>query len=103
MHGSGRPRWVVERTLACSSSWVPKPIRPAPVSSLVTTEDRLRRPVPPRAVEQAFQPGVERGQVGVPPEQGIATGQFLTVAEGKLGGHVGRVGRVEARQQLISC
>jgi hypothetical protein len=43
-------------------------------------------------VEQSFEPrGVKRGQVGVQPEQGIATGQLLTVAERKLGGHVGRV------------
>jgi hypothetical protein len=48
--------------------------------------------MPPRAVEQSFEPhGVKRSQIGVQSEQGIATGQLLTVAERKLCGHVGWV------------
>jgi hypothetical protein len=67
-------------------------LRPEPVSSLVSPDDGLRRPVPPRRVEQSFEPrGVKRGQVCIQSEQGIATGQLLTVAESKFGGHVGWV------------
>src|SRR5918995_299550 len=62
------------------------------VSSLVSTDDSLRRPVPPRGVEQSLEPrGVKRGQVGVEPDQDIETGQSLTVAESELCGHVGWV------------
>jgi hypothetical protein len=57
-----------------------------------TAHDSLRRPVPPCAAEQSFEPrGVKRGQVCVKPDQNITTGQLLTVAESKLCGHVGYV------------
>jgi hypothetical protein len=81
----------------CPASSAPPPASPScsgpePVSILVSTEDRLRRPVPPRAVDQSFEPrGVKRGQVGVQADQGVESGQSLTVAERKLCGHIGWV------------